>query len=120
MVEDKSWGKVDPRDAKIMALTTKLEKLEKEGVKPAANVTKGGGTGGGKPSAGKLPPLEEWRTKFDGPKKVVDNRTYYWCKHHKSKDYNGLYVSSHSEEHHEAWSKDKKDHTGKYRPDKRL
>ncbi len=29
MVEDKSWGKVDPHDAKIMALTTKFEQIEK-------------------------------------------------------------------------------------------
>ncbi len=116
MVEDKSWSKVDPRDAKILALTTKLEKIEKEG-KASANATNGTNPGGSNPTnTHKLQPLDEWRKKFDGAKKEVAGRTYYWCKHHKSKDYDGLYVTSHSEEHHEAWSKDKKDRTGKYRP----
>ncbi len=87
MIEDKSWGKVDPRDAKILALTTKLEKLEKDGVKPSANATNGGNPGGGGPKP-KMQPLEEWRKKLDGAFKIVEGRTYYWCKHHKSKDYN--------------------------------
>ncbi len=42
MVEDKTWGKVNPLDAKVLALTTKLEKLEKEGAvktNAAANAT---------------------------------------------------------------------------------
>ncbi len=58
MVEDKTWGKVDLRDAKILALTTKLEKLEQEGTtKPnaAANATDGKTPGGEK----KFNPLEE-------------------------------------------------------------
>ncbi len=117
MIEDKLWGKVDPRDAKILALTTKLEKLEKDGVKPSANATNGGNPGGGGPKP-KIQPLEELHKKIDGAFKIVEGRTYYWCKHHKSKDYNydGLYVTSHSKEHHDAWSKDKKDRTGKYHP----
>ena len=44
MVEDKTWGRVDPRNAKIMALTTKIKLLEKttSGQSTvAANVTNG-------------------------------------------------------------------------------
>ncbi len=115
MVEDKTWGKVDPRDAKILALTTKLEKIEKEGAtKPnAAAIATDGNAPGGREK--KYNPLEEWRKKFDGDTKKVDGCTYWWCKHHKTKDYNGLCVSSHSPVNHNAWSKDKKDCTGKYR-----
>ncbi len=71
MVEDISWGKVDPQDAKIFALTTKLEKLENNRVKPLVNATNSGGLGGKQPSAPKLPSLEKWCKKFDGANKVV-------------------------------------------------
>ncbi len=52
MIEDKTWGKVDPRDAKIMALTTKIALLKKScgaPVKPdaAAHGTNANGGGGG-------------------------------------------------------------------------
>ncbi len=105
---------MDPRDAKILALTTKLEKVEQEGTtKPnaVANATDGKTPGGEK----KFNPLEEWRKKFDGDSKEVNGRTYWWCKNHKTKDYDGLYVSSHTPVNHDAWSKDKRDRIGKYR-----
>ncbi len=38
---------------------------------------------------------------------MVSGCTLYWCKHHKGKHYNNLYVSSHSPNHHNAWVKDK-------------
>lgn len=73
IIEDKEWGKVDPRDAKIIAITTKFKKLEKDRVKinVAANDTDGL-TGGYK-----MNHLEEWHKKFDGSKKIVAKRTYY-------------------------------------------
>ncbi len=114
MVADKTWGKVDPRDAKIMALTTALKELKKAGPskpKDAANATDAGGKGN------KFAALDEWRMKFDGDVKVVSGRTFYWCKHHKGKHYDGLYVSSHSTEHHDAWVKDKcASRDGRYLP----
>ncbi len=116
MVDDKTWGKVDPRDGKVMALTTMLEKLEKGVTKSAANVANGGRAGGGSPSGDKMPPLKEWHKKCNGLKKVVVNHTYYWCKHHKLKDYDSFYLTSHFEEHHKVWSKDKKDHNTQYHP----
>ncbi len=114
MVADKTWGKVDPRNAKIMALTTALEEIKKNNSSKstdAANATDGGG------KVNKFATLEEWRMKFDGDIKVVSGRTFYWCKHHKGKHYDGLYVSSHSPEHHDAWVKDKHaSRNGRYLP----
>ncbi len=50
MIEDKTWGKVDPRDAKIIELTTKLKQLEyscSAPIKPDAHAgTKINGWGG--------------------------------------------------------------------------
>lgn len=113
MAEDKTWGKMDLHDAKILALTMKLKKLEKEGaikLNAVAHATDGKALGREK----KYNPLEEWYKKFDGDTKEIDGWTYWWCKHHTTKDYNGLYVSSHSPVNHEAWSKDIKDCTGKH------
>lgn len=113
MVEDKTWRKVDPHDTKILALMTKIKKLEKDcATKPnaVANATDGKAPGGEK----KFNPLEEWRKKFNGDTKEVNSCTYWWCKNHKTKNYNGLYVSSHSPVNQDALSKDKKGLTGKY------
>ncbi len=35
--------------------------------------------------------------------------TYWWCKNHKNKDYDGVYVALHTPVNHNTWSKDKKD-----------
>ncbi len=40
--------------------------------------------------------------------------TYWWCKNHKNKDYDGVYVALHTPVNHNTWSKDKKECTGKY------
>ena len=117
MIEDKTWGKVDPRDAKIMALSTKLAALEKSRLThvktdASANATNGGGGG-----AGGSNKIDNWRKKYDGDFKEVDGTPYWWCKHHKTKDYAGLYVSSHSLETHEAWAKAcKEGKRGYFRP----
>lgn len=103
-IADKSWGKVDPRDAKIMALTTALEEIRTAAPTnsgKSVNATDAG-------VKNKFAALEEWRKKFDGDEKVVSGRTFYWCKHHKGKDYDSLYVSSHCPAQHDAWSKDKR------------
>ncbi len=112
MVKDKTWSKVDPHNAKIMALRTKLEQLEKSqggGVKPDAAAH---GTilnnGGGKLSTGNTK-IEEGRKKFDASTKEVGGLTYQWCKQHKTKDYEGLYVSSHLPDQHGAWAQAKKE-----------
>ncbi len=113
MIKDKTWGKVDPHDAKILALTTKLEKLEKEGAtKPNAAMNEADSkTQGGEK---RFNPLEEWREKFGGDTEEVNGCTYWWCKNHKTKEYDSIYLSSHSPVNHNVWSKDKKDCTGKY------
>ncbi len=74
MVEDKTWGKVDQHDAKIVALTTELKRLEKDGVaklNALANATSTKTPGGEK----MLHSLEEWQKKFDGDTKEVNGCT---------------------------------------------
>ncbi len=118
MVEDKSWGKVDPRDAKIMALITKLDQMEKARPNQPRSDAAANATNGGKTDS-RFSTIEDWRKKFDGDVKTVEGKTFYWCKHHKSEEYgyNGLYVSSHSPENHDAWSKDKKNaKDGRFKP----
>ncbi len=55
------WGKVDPSNAKIMALTTSLEEMKKAtpvGPGTLVNATDASGKN-------KFAPLEEWRKKCD-------------------------------------------------------
>ncbi len=98
MIEDKTWRKVDPCDARIMALTTKLEQLEM--TRPAAI----------KPAAGRNEVhIADWRKKFDCEKKDMEEKTWHLCKQHKTKDdYDGLYVSLHTPKTHDKWEKNKK------------
>ncbi len=107
MVEDKSWGKVDPKDAVIMALTTKLSALEKKVTAPPGNATPSN------PSAhatsGVI--IDAWRKKFDGNMKEVNGRKWWWCpKHKREGEYDGLYVTHHPNKHDENvafWKKEK-------------
>ncbi len=108
----KSHGQSWPLGCKDHGPYYQAREVGERRVKPYAHATNGGGTGSGNTlGERKLLPLEELRKKFDGTTKVVEN-------HHKGKDYNCLYITSHCKKHHKAWSKDKKDCTGKYYPSK--
>ena len=100
MVEKKEWSRVDPRDAQIMALSTKLEALTKTGKREGtALATTGDGKDGGEFVSG----LPKWRTVKDGAKKTMDGTQYWWCDKHVHKDglWNGLYVRHPPEKHDE-------------------
>ncbi len=75
-------------------------------IKPDAAAHSTNMTGSGGTSA---PPgntrIDRWRKKFDDDTKEVGGITYWWFKHHKTKDYEGLYVSSHLPDQHDAWLK---------------
>lgn len=100
MLTTKEWTKVDPRDAKLMALTSKLEALVKgDSAKPQTaqpQRTPGAGdTSGG---------VDRWRTVKGAASMVKDGKTWHWCPHHVHPHghFNGLYVL-HKPENHEEW-----------------
>ena len=95
MSEKKDWLKIDPRDAQILALTTKIHTMESnsnKGAAGAALATNAGATTGrtGEHVSG----LPKWRTVKNGATKTVDGAQFWWCPHHKHKDHlwDGLHV----------------------------
>ena len=119
MVEQGVNKQVNPQDAKILALTTKIKELGKVvDKKPPGNNT-AAATDVKKSSSGRevFPgrySIEKWRGTKEGDTKVVDGRTYYWCPHHKADGlYDGLYVSSHKAEDHFTWKQNRYPPKGK-------
>jgi hypothetical protein len=115
---------VDPKDAKIVALTTKVEKLENLAQAFATNSSASGRSSESNPKGkkgtkdGKFPPLAEWRKKKDGASKVVDGVTWYWCPKHKVEGkFDGLYVK-HKPEDHDNWKEEQKKRRGKSKKSK--
>jgi len=76
MVSKVTWGETDPKDAKILALTTKSSVMEKKfqsgklKVKQANDISK--------PSE-----IPDIRKKFTSPTFEYNNCTYWWCNQHK-------------------------------------
>ena len=103
MVDKDLWGKVDPRDVKLLALTTKYNSLVADQKKAAAALAtknteqslQGGGGGGGDKDADSkawtnhktndnyVDGLRCERTIKDGETKVINGETFHWCPHHK-------------------------------------
>ena len=103
MVSNNEWNSQDPKDTKIMALTTSVTKLEQQLKDKTALTTNTKSGGGGSVQ------IEDWRKKKGSATKLVDGKTYYWCpKHVRDGDYNGLYVCSHKPKEHDEWAQDKK------------
>ena len=91
------WNKVDPRDAKIMALTTAL--------KDQSETTSDKATTDKKPD-GRMTDDEffTWRKTFKGKTAMCKGKEWTWCPHHKKEGhYNGLYYNNHTPETHDAW-----------------
>ena len=104
------WNKVDPKDAKIMALITKIEKLEnKKKPDKAKKGTKKMGSN----------EIDPQCTKHKGPSIVIDGETLWWCEHHKnpSRFPQGLYMP-HKPEDHNAWKKAKDEKEAKHQKGK--
>ena len=64
MVASDEYSKLDPKDAKILALTTKVTALKRSVSAILANVTSRGGSGGGYRGnqGNKIAGVEKWRT----------------------------------------------------------
>ena len=96
------WTKVDPKDAKILALTTDVKKLkeqrdqkqQQDANQPTEEMVPGTKT------------LKLWRTKNVGPTVTKDGVTWNWCPHHKDPQgrFDGLYYSSHDKDSHAEWA----------------
>ena len=110
MVTNGEWNKVDPKDAKILALTTKIEKLEN---KKNPDKTKKGDKKRGNNE------LDPRRTKCKGPSIVINGETLWWCEHHKnpSRFPHGSHMP-HKPEDHDAWKKAKEEKEAKRRKGK--
>ena len=98
------YSKVDPKDAKILALTTRLENLDKYTNANSAHATTSGGNGGNNlqgagsknnnPTGNMTGQIATWRTINKGPTSTApDGTTFYWCpKHvHPQGLFNGSY-----------------------------
>ena len=88
MDSQKLWNKVDPRDAQIMALTTKLKAFEDERRKPAPAVhATNRKDSKQKPADSDLvegTQVEVWRTIKVGENKTDEKgKIWTWCPHHK-------------------------------------
>ena len=105
MHKEKSWGKNDLKDTQLLALQTKVEKLEvlNKKNKKSGNPTKTPAT----PCASNSCTNPE-RMKKAGPTKTIDGRLQYWCTQHVCPKgrYNGLYCN-HDDAGHPEWQKRK-------------
>ena len=106
------WDNKDPKDAKILALTTQVETLveaqklysamvtSKDGANPNSNAGKSGGS---RTNTGDFLSIKSWRMKKTEDSVKREGRTWYWCPHHKVEgSYDGLYVT-HKPEEHDEW-----------------
>ena len=98
IVENKDWHKVDPRDAKILSLTTIMENMKSKSGGTVL-VTKADTYKEKTTNDEFINGLERCRTVKTGKTKFVKGHTYYWCPHHvKEGMWNGMYVTHKPEE----------------------
>ena len=99
------WEYTDPKDAKIVALMTKVEQLEAN-MKLSANTTQrqpqrhSGQYNSSNNS--KFLTIDDWRMKKGESMVERDGKMWYWCPKHVSPGrYDGLYVTHKPEDHEE-------------------
>ena len=106
MHKEKSWGKNDPKDTQLLALQTKVEKLEGTNKKNKYN---GKSTSGTPKTPGTTNScINPERMKKCGPTKMIDGKLQYWCTQHVCPKgrYDGLYCN-HDDLGHPDWQKRK-------------
>jgi len=108
LVHQKIWNKADPKDAKLLALTTEVQDLKSQ-IKSSEYE----GASGTSKCKGNFQ-LEAWRMKKDVAKKVVDGVQYWWCPHHKREGvFDGLYMPHDPNKGHEEWQRRKNERKAK-------
>ena len=115
-VASNRWETKDPKDAKILALTTQVEQLKETQNKLMAftsTLSRQQGKNHQK-SGDKVMSIDSWRMTKTLPTINRDGKTWHWCPHHVYPDkYNGLYVT-HKPEDHEDWVKRKESFRNKF------
>ena len=100
MEESGEWNKVNPTDAKLMALSTQLEKLKKENVALASLANEPANSNLSTNNNGSYK-IEEWRFIKDGETMDRDGKKWWWCPHHNKGK--GMYVR-HPPSEHDDWA----------------
>ena len=104
MIHQKLWNKADPKDAKLLALTTEVQDL-----KTQLKCNDADGASSANKRKGNFQ-LEAWRMTKGEEKKVVNGVQYWWCPHHKCKgSFDGLYMPHDPNEGHEEWKRRKEE-----------
>ena len=107
-VHSKYWNRPDPKDAKIIALTTQLEKLIKTSESLALATD---GKTSTKPTQKPRNILEEWRKKKGAATITKDGQTWHWCPRHKVEgQYDGLYVTHSPADHDKVMAQRKENY----------
>ena len=110
MDEAGEWNKVNPTDAKLLALTTKIEQLEKDKValaaaakSPPSNTANNDRNNDGR-NSNLVGGVEKWRTIKKADTITVNGKDWHWCPHHKHPQghFDGLYCA-HKPEDHKDW-----------------
>ena len=110
-VSSNRWEYSDPKDAKILALTTKVNQLEAL-MKISAHATQKqthevSNSSGNSNGNSKYLTIDAWRMKKTEPMVQRDGKTWYWCQKHVSPGkYEGLYVT-HKPEDHDEWARNR-------------
>jgi hypothetical protein len=115
----KEWDFVDPKDARILTLTSRLETLESKlssqnqvQTQPATLATNSNAANPN--DTGFIDRVAIWRTKFVGNTITRDGTTWQWCTHHKQPGkWDGLYWRDHDSKSHDEWKKQRKANQGK-------
>ena len=99
MESTNTWSHVDPREVKLLALTTRIQELENMKMKPFTGEKDSGGNNHGSYQ------IEEWRFVKDGETVSTDGKKWWWCDKHNSGK--GMYVR-HPPSEHDDWAARKK------------
>ena len=117
MVDKKTWGGVDPKNAQIIAFSTRLDQVTKEiSLKPKHMPAQPTGppTKAPRSTENTTFPNPDMRDKTDGPEKLrtikkveeieIYGHPWYWCPHHKHPqgNFDGLYCC-HKPGEHKTW-----------------
>jgi hypothetical protein len=108
-VHNKTWNKPDPKDAKLIALTTQLEKLLKSSGNQTALATDSSSSAKQTPKPRNI--IEDWRKKKGAATVTKDGQTWHWCPKHKvDGQYDGLYVTHSPADHDKVMAQRKENY----------
>ena len=114
LVKTGEWGKVDPRDTKLLALQTQFEKYKKANSNRNSDTKCPDAT----PTKKKSVTINPLRKIKKGDSMIIDGKQHWWCPHHKWEgEFDGLYMTHKPEDHH-IWQKQKDERIAKFKKKK--